>query len=121
MLSNSIRELEKYRKGLGEITFSVVLQRNGRARVKLGKKYNIVDAPDKESGEYLALEFTTVAKKQQERVDEILRLLEQKCEQLSLFTKNAEDQHGTTAGSGGEGSGSVLNADSGDSTGKELS
>lgn len=82
-ISEKIKRLERYSKALGDVSFTVSIK-GKQAMVKLGKKYNLCACPDKDSAVILSESLITTVHNKQEQVEEVLRLLGQRCEQLSL-------------------------------------
>lgn len=91
-LENKVSKLERYSKALGNVRFTVSLSKD-RATVKLWKKYNVCSAPDKVSAEILMETLNTTIKNQKDRIDEVLSLLSNRAEQLTLqlFSKEPCD------------------------------
>jgi hypothetical protein len=96
-LNKKIRSLEQYHKALGDVSFTVAIK-GPSITVKLGRKYNICRCPDKESAEILTESLTAVVKSNREKINQILSLLSDRCEQLKLqlFPKEAENGENET-------------------------
>ncbi len=91
-MNKKIKLLERYSKALGDVCFTVSIKGN-QTTVKLGKKYNVCGCPDKDSAVFLSETLTMVVRSQQEKVNQVLSLLSQRCEQLELqlFSKDVKD------------------------------
>jgi hypothetical protein len=82
-ISEKIKRLERYSKALGDVSFTVSIK-GKQVMVKLGKKYNLCACPDKDSAMILAESLATTVQTKRGQVEEVLMLLGQRCEQLSL-------------------------------------
>jgi hypothetical protein len=82
-ISEKIKRLERYSKALGDVSFTVSIK-GKTVMVKLGKKYNLCACPDKDSATILSEALTSTVRTKQGQVEEVLNLLGQRCEQLSL-------------------------------------
>jgi hypothetical protein len=118
-LVEKILALQRFKKTLVNLSFTVSLSSTGQARVKYKKKIVIAECPDNDFAELLSGDLNRVVKTTQERIENILMHLAVRCEQLTLFTKDADDAQ--TTGLGGEEAGRALYPDNENQTGKELS
>jgi len=82
--------MEQYHKRLLGVEFTVSLK-GRRAIVKLGRKYNVAMAADKSSAQALAEELNLTVRHHRNRISEALDLLEKRCEQLNIFSKENEN------------------------------
>lgn len=105
-ISEKIKQLERYNKALCDFGFTVY-SKGKQVTVRLGKKYTACVCPDKASAEVLAEALNMSIRTKQGQVDEVLSLLGQRCEQLSLPLFKGEDGNGKTQGHGDQPEGLV--------------
>lgn len=96
-LSEKIKTLERYSKALGDVLFTVSVK-GEQITVKLGRKYNVVKCPDKDSASIVAEALQESAKSIRKKIEEELSLLELNCEQLKLPLFSKEVNDGTNDG-----------------------
>lgn len=98
-LKQQITAIERFKKTLGNLSFTVSITADGSARVKFKKKIVIAECPDKAFAEVFAESLNTVVKTTHGKCEDILNHLSLQCEQLSVF----DDQvlaKGTSLGNG---------------------
>ena len=85
MKSKLLTSTKAYRKKLQAMPFSVVpYLEKGQYRVRVGKKYIIIDCPDMDTAAELIAEFKAVVKKILTKVDIKIDHLEKHAEQLKI-------------------------------------
>jgi hypothetical protein len=119
LLSDQITKLERFKKTLGNLSFSAVIDKNGNWRVKYLKKIVIAECPNQVIAESFSESLNHVVKNTQNRVNDILSHLSVKCEQLELFVKGT--LNATSTESREVTQGRTVNPNNIDPTGKELS
>lgn len=117
-LGDKIATLERFKKTLINLSFTASVTADGKARVKFKKKIVIAECPDKDSAELFSESLNCVVKNTQKRVEEILIHLAVRCEQLSIFLKDADDA--TITGPCGEEAGRTVDPDNKDTPREEL-
>lgn len=95
MKSKLLTRMKTYRKKLVAMPFSVTpCLKKGQYRVRFGKKYVIIDCPDRETAIELIAEFKLVVKKSLEKVDIKIYNLERHAEQLKLQFSEGDNSDG---------------------------
>lgn len=106
MLEMKISELRKFQKNIGKLSFILtpMKDKKGQFRLRLGKKYIILDCPSKEIGESVKAAIMAALKSTSDKVSQIIEHIERNAEQLTLelfpVTEEGKDSDGA------EGSGS---------------
>lgn len=106
MIEMKISELRKFKKDIGKLSFVLtpMKDKKGQFRLRLGKKYIILDCPSKEIGESVKAAIMAALKSTNEKVSQIIEHIERNAEQLTLelfsVTEEGKDSDGAE-GSGG--------------------
>ena len=95
-IETQIKGMKLLVKQLKKIRVSATELYNGEWQVKWGRKLNMVKVPSQEWAIRISESFNTILSKHEEDCETILRLLEQRCEQLtlSLFKEKDEESNG---------------------------
>jgi hypothetical protein len=117
-LIEKVSALERFKKTLVGLSFTVSITKTGHARVKYKKKIVIAECPDKDSAELFSMDLNKVVKNTQERINQLLLALAVKCEQTKLFSKDSDD--GKITGPCEEEAGRTIHPDSEDTPRPEL-
>lgn len=86
MLEMKISELRKFQKNIGKLSFVLtpMKDKKGQFRLRLGKKYIILDCPSKEIGESVKAAIMAALKSTNEKISQIIEHIERNAEQLTL-------------------------------------
>lgn len=101
MLEMRISELRKFQKNIGKLSFILtpMKDKKGQFRLRLGKKYIILDCPSKEIGESVKSAIMAALKSTNDKVSQIIEHIERNAEQLTLelfpVTEEGKDSDGT--------------------------
>ncbi len=93
MKSKLLTRMRAYRKKLQAMPFTVVpYLKKDQYRVRVGKKYIIIDCPDRDTAVELIAEFKLVVKRTLDKVDIKIDHLEKHAEQLKIQFPEGEVQ-----------------------------
>lgn len=86
MIEVKVTELRKFQKNIGKLSFVLtpIKEKKGQYRLRLGKKYIILDCPSKEIGESVKAAIMAALKSTNEKVSQIIEHIERNAEQLTL-------------------------------------
>jgi hypothetical protein len=86
-LETKIKKMRRFSKDLSALAF-VVSTKNNEAVIKFRKKYVLVKCPDKNIADELCGRLNNAMVFSVGRFNEIIDLLDKKCEQLTCFTRD---------------------------------
>ena len=95
-IETQIKGMKLLVKQLKKIRVSATELYNGEWQIKWGKKLNMMKVPSQEWASRISESFNAIISTYREDCETILRLLEQRCEQLtlSLFKEKDEELNG---------------------------
>lgn len=106
MIEVKVSELRKFQKNIGKLSFILtpIKDKKGQFRLRIGKKYILLDCPSKEIGESVKAAIMAALKTTNEKVSQIIEYVEHNAEQMEMrlfpVTEEGKDSDGA------EGSGS---------------
>lgn len=101
MIEVKVSELRKFQKNIGKLSFILtpIKDKKGQFRLRIGKKYILLDCPSKEIGESVKAAIMAALKTTNEKVSQIIEYVEHNAEQMEMrlfpVTEEGKDGDGT--------------------------
>lgn len=90
-----VAELRRFKKRLGEVKISLSDNKDKTCRMRWGRKYIMMDAPNRQIAEKIRIELLAVITRNAENVGTIIEHVERSVEQmeLGLFGEKSQEQN----------------------------
>lgn len=101
MIEVKVSELRKFQKNIGKLSFILtpIKDKKGQFRLRIGKKYILLDCPSKEIGESVKAAIMAALKTTNEKVSQIIEYVEHNAEQMEMrlfpVTEERKESDGT--------------------------
>lgn len=105
MIEMKVGDLRKFQKNIGKLSFILtpVKDKKGQYRLRVGKKYILIDCPSKEIGENVKNALMAALKTANDKVSQIIEYVEHSAEQLEMELFPVTEKGETSDGAEGSG------------------